>query len=79
MEAVAVLLIGLVVSSVGLALVFDFRRLGSRLIADNTCLSAAPWSLNPKPRPEDVEDHRVAFGVGVALVGLVIAGVRCWV
>jgi len=67
------LLVGLCVLGVGAAMVFDLRGFGTRAMRLSLYTGASPWNRNPEPSPERVDRHRVIFGSGVALIGLVIA------
>ena len=69
------LLVGLCVFGVGSSIVLDLRGFGTRAIRLSLYAGASPWNRSPEPSPERVDRDRVIFGCGVALIGLVIAGV----
>jgi hypothetical protein len=69
---VLALVLGVAVLGVGVSIVFDLRDFGTRAIRLSLYTGAPAWSRNPEPSLERVDSHRVTFGSGVALLGLVI-------
>jgi hypothetical protein len=64
------LIIGLIVAAAGVSILVDVKGFGSRAIRLSLLAGAPPWKSNPNPDSERVERHRVLFGAGVTVVGL---------
>jgi hypothetical protein len=70
MADVSGLIFGLIVAAVGLSILVDLRGFGSRAIRLSLYAGAPPWKSNARPDPGRVERHRIMFGAGVTVVGL---------
>jgi len=72
MGAASGLVVGLLALSAGVSILLDLQGLGTRLMSFTLYTSAPIWKKDARPTPERVYLHRLMFGSGVTLVGLVI-------
>lgn len=71
-NALGALSIGVALLGVGMSIVLDLGSFGTRAMRLSLYAGAPPWGRDPEPSPERVGWHRVTFGSGVTLLGLVV-------
>jgi hypothetical protein len=63
---------GLAIVGLGVSIALDFWGFGTKALRLSLRAAAPPWISKSEPSIERVSSHRVSFGWGVTLVGVVV-------